>query len=119
VPIILIASKEGVTDAGEYVFQHFLTPAQQIEALTQYALDTMNITIFPSFIRMMITEKKWLASSGVTCKKEAERSRRLFYTTRHKRILQNRSKNLRRKNRCGRKIFRREGRRQKQMVCGL
>jgi ABC-type branched-subunit amino acid transport system substrate-binding protein len=46
VPIILIASKEGITDAGEYVFQHFLTPAQQIEALTKYALDTMNIAIF-------------------------------------------------------------------------
>jgi ABC-type branched-subunit amino acid transport system substrate-binding protein len=46
VPIILIASKEGVTDAGEYVFQHFLTPAQQVEALTKYARAAMNIAIF-------------------------------------------------------------------------
>ncbi len=46
VPLILITSKEGVTEAGEYVFQHFLTPTQQIEALTKYALDRSNITIF-------------------------------------------------------------------------
>jgi len=32
VPLILIASREGVTEVGEYVFQHFLTPAQQIQA---------------------------------------------------------------------------------------
>lgn len=46
VPLILITSKEGVTEAGEYVFQHFLTPTQQIEALTKYALDRSNIAIF-------------------------------------------------------------------------
>lgn len=46
VPLILITSKEGVTEAGEYVFQHFLTPTQQIEVLTKYALDRSNIAIF-------------------------------------------------------------------------
>ncbi|PKN17730.1 MAG: hypothetical protein CVU71_14975 [Deltaproteobacteria bacterium HGW-Deltaproteobacteria-6] len=46
VPLILIASKEGVTEIGEYVFQHFLTPTQQIQALTKYAFDTFNIAIF-------------------------------------------------------------------------
>lgn len=46
VPLILIASKEGVTEVGEYVFQHFLTPTQQIQALTQYTFDTLNIAIF-------------------------------------------------------------------------
>ncbi len=46
VPLILIASKEGVTQAGEYVFQHFLTPTQQTEALTRYAMDTLNVAIF-------------------------------------------------------------------------
>ena len=46
VPLILITSKEGVTEVGEYVFQHFLTPTQQIEALTKYALDRSNIAIF-------------------------------------------------------------------------
>ena len=46
VPIILITSKEGVTSAGEYVFQHFLTPTQQIRALVQYAFDDLNCAIF-------------------------------------------------------------------------
>lgn len=45
VPLILIASKEGVTEAGEYVFQHFLTPSQQIEALAKYAQDKLNVAI--------------------------------------------------------------------------
>jgi ABC-type branched-subunit amino acid transport system substrate-binding protein len=46
VPLILIASREGVTEVGEYVFQHFLTPAQQIQALTKYAGHTLNVAIF-------------------------------------------------------------------------
>jgi ABC-type branched-subunit amino acid transport system substrate-binding protein len=46
IPLILISSKEGVTQAGEYVFQHFLTPSQQAEALARYALDTLNVAIF-------------------------------------------------------------------------
>jgi branched-chain amino acid transport system substrate-binding protein len=46
VPIILITSKEGVTSAGQYVFQHFLTPTQQIKALVQYAFDDLNCAIF-------------------------------------------------------------------------
>jgi branched-chain amino acid transport system substrate-binding protein len=46
VPIILITSKEGVTSAGEYVFQHFLTPSQQIKALVQYAYGDLNCAIF-------------------------------------------------------------------------
>ncbi|MRR14829.1 MAG: hypothetical protein EG826_00060 [Deltaproteobacteria bacterium] len=46
VPLILITSKEGVTEVGEYVFQHFLTPTQQMEALTHYALETLNVAIF-------------------------------------------------------------------------
>lgn len=46
VPVLLITSKEGVTSAGEYVFQHFLTPTQQIKALVRYALDDLNCTIF-------------------------------------------------------------------------
>lgn len=46
VPMILIASREGVTEAGEYIFQHFLTPTQQIQALTKYAGHTLNVAIF-------------------------------------------------------------------------
>ena len=46
VPLVLITSKEGVTGGKEYVFQHFLTPTQQIRALTKYALDNLNCAIF-------------------------------------------------------------------------
>ena len=46
IPLVLISSKEGATEAGEYVFQHFLTPSQQIEALARYALDALNVAIF-------------------------------------------------------------------------
>jgi len=46
VPLILIASKEGVTNVGEYVFQHFLTPSQQIETLVKYAQSALNVAIF-------------------------------------------------------------------------
>lgn len=46
VPLVLITSKEGVTEGNKYVFQHFLTPTQQIRALTKYALDNLNCAIF-------------------------------------------------------------------------
>jgi ABC-type branched-subunit amino acid transport system substrate-binding protein len=46
IPIILITAKEGVTISNQYVFQHFLTPSQQIGALTRYALDNLNCAIF-------------------------------------------------------------------------
>ena len=46
VPLVLITAKEGVTAGNYYVFQHFLTPTQQIRALTKYALDNMNCAIF-------------------------------------------------------------------------
>ncbi len=46
IPIILITPKEGVTDEKNYVFQHFLTPSQQIKALATYALDNLNCAIF-------------------------------------------------------------------------
>ena len=46
VPLILITSREGVTDGYEYVFQHFLTPTQQMQALARYSLDRMNVAIF-------------------------------------------------------------------------
>ena len=46
VPLVLITSKEGVTEGKQYVFQHFLTPTQQIRALTKYAMDNLNCAIF-------------------------------------------------------------------------
>ncbi len=45
-PLILIASKEGVTQTGEYVFQHFLTATQQIDALMRYVHNKLNIGVF-------------------------------------------------------------------------
>ncbi|PKN75301.1 MAG: hypothetical protein CVU52_06105 [Deltaproteobacteria bacterium HGW-Deltaproteobacteria-10] len=45
-PVILITPKEGVTSANDYVFQHFLTSSQQINALVKYALDDLNCAIF-------------------------------------------------------------------------
>lgn len=46
VPVILITPKEKVTGAGNYVFQNFLTPTQQIKALVDYSLNDLNCTIF-------------------------------------------------------------------------
>jgi ABC-type branched-subunit amino acid transport system substrate-binding protein len=46
VPLILITSREGVTGGRDYVFQHFLTPTQQMQALARYAIDRMNVAIF-------------------------------------------------------------------------
>lgn len=46
VPLILITSKEGITEGYEYVFQHFLTPTQQMQALARYSLDRLNVAIF-------------------------------------------------------------------------
>jgi ABC-type branched-subunit amino acid transport system substrate-binding protein len=46
VPLILITPKEGVTSIGEYVFQNFLTPTQQIKALVEYSFYDLNCAIF-------------------------------------------------------------------------
>ncbi len=46
VPLILITSKEGVTQIGDQVFQHFLTRAQQVKAVTEYAVNSLQITVF-------------------------------------------------------------------------
>jgi branched-chain amino acid transport system substrate-binding protein len=46
VPLILITPKEEVTSVGEYIFQHFLTPTQQIRAIVKYALNDLNYAIF-------------------------------------------------------------------------
>ncbi|MCU0289274.1 MAG: ABC transporter substrate-binding protein, partial [Acidobacteria bacterium] len=46
VPLILITSREGVSLSSEYVFQHFLTPSQQVRAIVSYAVNNMNSAIF-------------------------------------------------------------------------
>lgn len=46
VPLILITSKEGITNDNEYVFQHFLTPSQEIRALAKYAVEDLTCETF-------------------------------------------------------------------------
>ncbi len=46
VPVIIITAKEKVTSESEYVFQHFLTPTQQVRALVKYCVDELNSAIF-------------------------------------------------------------------------
>ncbi|HPK53437.1 MAG TPA: penicillin-binding protein activator [Smithellaceae bacterium] len=46
VPLILITAKEGITDENDYVFQNFLTPTQQMEALARYVVSDLNHAIF-------------------------------------------------------------------------
>lgn len=45
-PLILIAPRESVTNEGSYVFQHFLTPLQQVDALVDYARNSLNVGFF-------------------------------------------------------------------------
>ena len=46
VPLLLITSREGITQNRKYVFQHFLTPTQQIRAVARYAIDQLNVAVF-------------------------------------------------------------------------
>lgn len=41
VPIITLSQKEGITEAGEYVFRDFLTPRSQTAAVADYASRTL------------------------------------------------------------------------------
>lgn len=45
-PIIALAQKEGLTEAGEYVFRNFLTPSAQAQAIADYAVKTLGIKNF-------------------------------------------------------------------------
>lgn len=41
IPVITLSQKEGVTDAGEYVFRNFLTPSAQAREVAEYACKTL------------------------------------------------------------------------------
>lgn len=43
IPIITLSQKEGVTEAGDYVFRNFLTPADQAAALAEHAVNRQNL----------------------------------------------------------------------------
>ncbi len=45
-PVITLSQKEGVTDAGDYVFRNFLTPEDQARALARHAADALGSTRF-------------------------------------------------------------------------
>jgi len=46
IPMIVLTQKPGVTDAGDYVFRNFLTPAMQIKTLVDYAAGSLNANRF-------------------------------------------------------------------------
>lgn len=46
IPLVNLSQKEGVTNAGDYVFRSFLTPAQQAETLAEYAMEVMGLKRF-------------------------------------------------------------------------
>lgn len=43
IPVITLTQKEGVTDAGDYVFRNFMTPAAQASAIAEHACKNLNL----------------------------------------------------------------------------
>lgn len=46
VPIVTLSQRAGITKAGDYVFRNFLTPEMQVNALVDYATDTLGLERF-------------------------------------------------------------------------
>ncbi len=46
VPIVTLTQKAGVTDTGRYVFRNFMTPAMQVKALVNYAVEKLHLKHF-------------------------------------------------------------------------
>ncbi|MBI4949036.1 MAG: penicillin-binding protein activator [Deltaproteobacteria bacterium] len=46
IPVVTLSQKEGVTDAGDYVFRNFMTPAQQAAAIAEHAVKTLGLKRF-------------------------------------------------------------------------
>ncbi len=46
IPIITLTQKDGITDMGDYVFRHFLTPKMQVETLVAYAMQSLGLRNF-------------------------------------------------------------------------
>jgi ABC-type branched-subunit amino acid transport system substrate-binding protein len=42
-PVVALSQREGVTDAGDYVFRNFLTPRAQASAIASYAAGTLGL----------------------------------------------------------------------------
>jgi ABC-type branched-subunit amino acid transport system substrate-binding protein/outer membrane protein assembly factor BamD (BamD/ComL family) len=45
-PIITLSQKIGITETGDYVFRHFLTPAMQVRSLAEHAVRKLGIDQF-------------------------------------------------------------------------
>ena len=46
IPIITLTQKDGITEIGDYVFRHFLTPKLQVKAITSYAVNKLGLYNF-------------------------------------------------------------------------
>ena len=46
IPIITMTQKPGVTEIGDYVFRHFITPRSQAKALVSYFINTVGLRNF-------------------------------------------------------------------------
>lgn len=46
IPVVTLSQKEGVTDAGDYVFRNFMTPAQQAASIAEHAVKTLGLKRF-------------------------------------------------------------------------
>ncbi|MDP2681251.1 MAG: penicillin-binding protein activator [Deltaproteobacteria bacterium] len=42
VPTIVLSQKEGITNAGDYIFRNFLLPSEQAKAIALYAMNKLN-----------------------------------------------------------------------------
>jgi branched-chain amino acid transport system substrate-binding protein len=46
IPIITLTQKPGITDIGDFVFRHFITPRSQAKALASYFINTVGLRNF-------------------------------------------------------------------------
>src|SRR5574340_641959 len=46
VPLLALTQKEGITDAGSYVFRNFLTGSQQVKTLVKFAIENLKLGRF-------------------------------------------------------------------------
>jgi ABC-type branched-subunit amino acid transport system substrate-binding protein len=46
VPIVTMTQKPDITDIGDFVFRHFITPRSQVEALVSYFINTVGLRNF-------------------------------------------------------------------------
>ncbi|MDD4391727.1 MAG: penicillin-binding protein activator [Desulfobacterales bacterium] len=46
IPIVTLTQKRGITQTGDYVFRHFITPEMQVDALVNYCISDLGIKRF-------------------------------------------------------------------------